>query len=82
QSRALRDREDQSETLRGLACPTLILCGRHDLLCPVERHEAMQALVPSCVIDVIEDAGHMPTLEQPGATNAALARWLNAPSTA
>jgi pimeloyl-ACP methyl ester carboxylesterase len=37
QSIALRDRPDQQETLRHVDVPTLILCGREDALCPVER---------------------------------------------
>jgi pimeloyl-ACP methyl ester carboxylesterase len=78
QSVALRDRPDQQETLRGVSVPTLVLCGRHDALCPVERHELMHALVPGSELVIVEGAGHLPTLEQPGATTAALARWLAA----
>ncbi|MBF9031708.1 alpha/beta fold hydrolase [Rhodobacterales bacterium HKCCE3408] len=78
QSVALRDRSDQQETLRGVRCPTLVLCGRADALCPVERHELMHDLVPGSRLVVIEDAGHMPVLERPDETNAALADWLEA----
>ncbi len=76
QSRALQRRPDAQGVLRGVTVPTLILCGRHDALCPVRRHEFMQGLVPGSVLEVIEDAGHLPTLEQPEATTAALDRWL------
>jgi pimeloyl-ACP methyl ester carboxylesterase len=76
QSHALRDRPDQTETLRRYGGPALILCGREDRLCPVERHEMMQALMPQARLEIIEGAGHLPTLEQPTPTNAALARWL------
>ncbi len=76
QSFALRDRPDQCKTLQGVNVPTLILCGREDKLCPVERHEMMQGLIKGAELQVIEKAGHLPTLEQPEATNAALARWL------
>jgi pimeloyl-ACP methyl ester carboxylesterase len=78
QSIALRDRPDQQETLRAVTVPTLVLCGRHDTLCPVERHELMHALVPGSDLIVVEGAGHLPTLEQPEATTAALERWLGA----
>ena len=76
QSIALRDRPDQTATLRGLRLPTLILCGREDRLCPVARHKEMQGLVPGSTLAIIEGAGHLPTLEQPAATTAALSRWL------
>jgi pimeloyl-ACP methyl ester carboxylesterase len=72
------NRPDQSDTLRGVDVPTLILCGRDDTLCPVSRHELMAELIPDARLEIIEGAGHLPTLEQPELTNAALARWLEA----
>lgn len=76
QSLALRDRPDQQETLRAVRVPTLVLCGRDDVLCPLERHELMAALIPGARLTIVENAGHLPTLEQPEITTAALARWL------
>ncbi|WP_299908571.1 alpha/beta fold hydrolase [uncultured Paracoccus sp.] len=78
QSLALRDRPDRQEVLAGVRMPTLILCGRADRLCPVERHELMHGLVPGSTLEIIESAGHLPTLEQPEHTTAALVRWLEA----
>lgn len=77
QSLALMHREDQCQTLRSFARPSLVLCGRHDKLCPVERHELMAELLPNSCLHIIENAGHLPTLEQPEACNAALATWLD-----
>ncbi len=78
QSRALMTRRDQTGTLRATRVPTLALCGCADTLCPVERHELIAGLVPGAVLEIVEGAGHLPTLEQPDVTNAALARWLEA----
>lgn len=78
QSRALMSRPDQTATLRGVRLPALALCGRLDTLCPVDRHELIAGLIPGASLEVIENAGHMPTLEQPERTNEALARWLEA----
>ena len=78
QSRALMSRPDRTAALAAYPGPALVLCGRHDALCPVERHEAMAALLRRSEIAVIEGAGHLPTLEKPEATNAALGRWLSA----
>jgi pimeloyl-ACP methyl ester carboxylesterase len=76
QSRALAARPDQTETLRRVACPTLVLCGRHDALCPLERHEEMARLVPGARMEIVEGAGHLPTLERPAETGALLRRFL------
>ena len=76
QSRALQARPDQCETLRGVDVPTLILHGAEDRLCPAERHELMRDLVPGAILVRIDDAGHLPTLEQPKPTNEALEKWL------
>jgi pimeloyl-ACP methyl ester carboxylesterase len=76
QSQALRDRPDQQKTLRSLKIPTLVLCGEQDKLCPLDRHELMQALIPNSTLVVIQNAGHMPTLEQPIKTTEALNTWL------
>lgn len=78
QSRALRDRPDQCETLRVFAGPALVLMGRYDRLCPLERHETMHRLMPHSRFVIIEEAGHLPTLEQPEKTWAELTRWLEA----
>lgn len=80
QSLALRDRPDQSATLSKVTVPTLILCGAEDRLCPVERHELMQDLVAGSTLTVIKGAGHLPTLEKPEETTAALLRWLDQPA--
>ncbi|MBY4893531.1 alpha/beta hydrolase [Rhodobacteraceae bacterium N5(2021)] len=76
QSVALRDRIDQTGTLRGYDRPALVLCGREDQLCPVARHELMHGLLPNSTLTIIDGAGHLPTLERPVETTAALRRWL------
>lgn len=77
QSRALRDRPDRQDTLRAVTVPTLVLCGAEDRLCPLDRHVLMRDLIPGAQLAVIPGAGHLPTLEQPGRTTAALADWLD-----
>lgn len=82
QSRALQRRRDQQATLSRCKAPALILCGAHDALCPVQRHEVMAELMPHAVLKVLPDAGHLPTLEQPSETTAALREWLRMQPTA
>ena len=76
QSRALRDRPDQTATLAAFRGPALVLMGAHDRLCPRDRHEQMHTLMPQSRLVVIEGAGHLPPLERPEETIAALRRWL------
>ena len=47
QSRALRDRPEQTGTLTACRCPALVFCGAHDTVCPVERHREMAGLFPA-----------------------------------
>ena len=79
QSRALQRRRDQQAVLRKCKVPALILCGAHDQLCPVKRHTFMAELIPYAELVVLENAGHLPTLECPGETTQALRNWMRQP---
>lgn len=79
QTRALRDRPDQSAALQVYDGPALVLCGEQDALCPLERHHEMAALLNDGELVVVPDAGHITTLENPKAVNAALQQWLLRP---
>ena len=76
QSLALKNRPDQTATLAAFKGPALILMGEADTLCPRDRHDLMHALMPHSDLVIIPNAAHLPTLEQPGPTLAALTRWL------
>lgn len=76
QSRALRDRVDRQAALAGFTGPALVLMGAEDRLCPRDRHDLMHALMPQSNMVVIENAGHLPPLERPEQTLAAMRRWL------
>lgn len=65
QSLALRDRPNSVPTLATIDCPTLILCGEEDYICPVETHEFMAEKIPHARLRIIENCGHMSSLEQP-----------------
>ncbi len=77
QSQALKQRRDQLDTLRQVLVPTLILCGKDDGLCPIEKHLLMHKAVSNSRLAVISNAGHLPVLEQPEQTNEELRQWLN-----
>ncbi|MCR8827969.1 alpha/beta fold hydrolase [Pseudosulfitobacter koreensis] len=79
QSRAMQRRRDQQSTLRKCRVPTLVMCGAHDLLTPARHHSFMAELIHYAKLVVIEDAGHLPPLEQPEQTTAALRAWMKQP---
>jgi len=76
QSKALQTRVDQQSTLRLIAVPVLVICGSNDKLCPVERHEMMHNMISDSDLKIINNAGHMPTLEQPRETTEVIKEWL------
>ena len=76
QSKALRDRVDQQKTLKSLNIPVLIMCGLEDKLCPLEKHKLMHNMISNSKLEVIKNAGHLPTLEQPIKTTEVLKIWL------
>ena len=65
QSLALRDRVDSAPILETISCPSLVLCGDEDRLCPIEYHELMARKIPHARLRVVENCGHLSTMEQP-----------------
>jgi pimeloyl-ACP methyl ester carboxylesterase len=78
QCRALQRRPDQQKTLRRATMPALIIMGTHDRIVPARRAEFMAGLMPRADGQLVE-AGHLPTLEDPGEVNAHLTAFLNGP---
>lgn len=78
QQKAILGRPDSRAQLSGYRCPTLVLCGRQDALTPLEVSEEMAEAIPGADLVVIEECGHLATLEKPEPVNAALRAWLTA----
>ncbi len=78
QEHAIMSRTDSLGLLATIACPTLVLCGRQDGLTPLARHKEMAAGIRGAHLEVIDNCGHLSTLEKPAEVNAALRRWLTA----
>lgn len=77
QWRALECRPDSWSTLKDIDCPALILCGMHDALCNERLHRDMAGEIKHATLEVIEEAGHLSTLDAPEQVNRALDSWLN-----
>jgi len=76
QNASLVGRSDRRPDLASIACPTLLLWGQEDRLAGVEHAREMAASIRGARLVVLENCGHLPTLEQPDATVAAVREWL------
>ena len=76
QSKALATRKDYKSTLKNIKVPSLIICGEYDRLCPIKVHMEMESLIENSTLEIIPDAAHLPTLEQPAYLNKILCKWL------
>jgi pimeloyl-ACP methyl ester carboxylesterase len=76
QQTAMLARPDSHDDLARVSIPTLVMCGRQDPVTPLADHEAMAARVAGSRLRVIEDCGHLSTIEQPQEVDRALADWL------
>jgi len=79
QSHALNTRADSRDTLATINCPSLVLCGREDRLCPDWMHQQMAASIPASRLQIIEQSGHFSTLEAPDEVSTAMKAWLSIP---
>ena len=70
---AAADLTEQSATL---ALPTLVLVGDADQATPVASAEALRDAIPGARLEILADAAHIPTAEQPAAVAGALLRFL------
>jgi pimeloyl-ACP methyl ester carboxylesterase len=78
QEQAIMSRSDSRALLPTIACPTLVLCGRQDAVAPLDRHEEIARGISGATLRVIEECGHLSTLERPAEVSDALKGWLAA----
>jgi pimeloyl-ACP methyl ester carboxylesterase len=69
-------RVDRRPDLPKIACPTIVVCGRDDAATPLFLSEEMAKAIPGSELIVIEQCGHLITMEKPEETNAILRKWL------
>jgi pimeloyl-ACP methyl ester carboxylesterase len=76
QMTAIMSRPDSRPLLAEIRCPTLVLVGDADVATPPELSREIAGGIKGARLRVIADCGHLSTLEQPDAVNAALSDWL------
>lgn len=70
--KAMAEREDLTSLLASFDLPLILIHGDADELIPAERARELKALIPSAWLRILPGAGHMPMMEMPEDTAAAL----------
>ncbi len=69
-------RADRRPDLPRIKCPTIVVCGRDDAATPLFLSEEMAKAIPAAALVVVEQCGHLVTMEKPEETSIILRRWL------
>jgi pimeloyl-ACP methyl ester carboxylesterase len=75
QQNAIMGRVDSRRSLPAIAAPTLVICGRQDALTPPDKAEEIAAGIPGARLALIEECGHLATMERPQAVTALMRLW-------
>lgn len=77
QNEALLHRRDQLSIVSRFHGPILIACGSHDRLCSPRVHADLAARFAHARLLVVEQAGHLSSIDQPVALTRGLTDWLD-----
>jgi len=75
-SLAMADRQDSTDLLPKIHCPTLIITGEQDTLTPPALAHEMAAQIPQATVRILPQAGHLSNLEQPAVFNQVLTEYV------
>jgi pimeloyl-ACP methyl ester carboxylesterase len=76
QQRAIMGRPDSRPTLKGIACPTLVICGHDDQITPPELAKEIADGIKHAKLELIAECGHLATLDQPERVCDLLLGWI------
>jgi len=76
QVEASEGRPDHAAVLAGVKVPSLLICGAQDGFGRAPMQAGMAASMADALTLVIDNCGHLPTLEAPEAVNQAMKAWL------
>lgn len=75
-SRGMARRQDSSDLLATIPCPTLVVVGEHDVQAPLNLARDYAAKIPGAHFAAIPQAGHLTALEHPTAFFSAVRNFL------
>ena len=64
------------DRLGDVRCPTLLVTGRHDAFSSFPQAHRIGRRIPGARVEIFEDSGHFPWLDQPGAFFTLVREWL------
>ena len=73
---SLMSRHSLLARLPTIDIPALVMVGEEDAALPPEHSRAIAAGLPRATLDIVPNAGHLSTLEQPDVVNAAMSAFL------
>ena len=77
QQKAIISRPDSRPSLGMIQCPTLVLVGNGDALIPVSVALTIADGITGSKLEIVQDCGHLSTIERPDAVTEALRAWLD-----
>jgi len=69
-------RESVYDQIDKIQVPTVVIAGEHDMPTPVEKAKRIAEKIPGAKLEIIPDAGHVSTVEEPEAVNLAIKSFL------
>jgi pimeloyl-ACP methyl ester carboxylesterase len=76
QQKAIMSRPDSRPSRGAIHCPTLVLVGNEDALTPVSVALTIAEGIAGSKLDIVQDCGHLSTMERPDAVTEALRAWI------
>jgi pimeloyl-ACP methyl ester carboxylesterase len=73
---ALAERSETCSILDKITISTLIICGREDVVTPLDESKFMSKNIKGAVLHIINNAGHVSNLEEPAKFNKLLRDFL------
>ncbi|MEM7621642.1 MAG: alpha/beta hydrolase [Planctomycetota bacterium] len=70
-------RNNLHDRIREIACPSLLIWGRQDIVTPPSAAEGFRDLMPDARLVWVDECGHTPMLEAPDVFSGALRRFLD-----
>lgn len=76
QQTAILNRTDSRPSLQDIQCPVQVIGGSDDALTPVDIIKELGHGIPRAKLNIIENCGHLSTLEQPEKVSSLMGGWL------
>lgn len=70
-------RPDYRTTLGSVRCPSIVIAGDQDRLCPPEAQNLLHQGLPGSTLHLLQGAGHLALLERPDEVARAVAAWFH-----